>query len=219
MSRLRVKICGLTEAADARVVAEAGGDVIGCVLVPSSPRFVRPERAAELREASRLPLALVVADLPLAALASAAAVSGASILQLHGSEDAGYVAEARAATGARIWKGVRVREGSDVARAMEEYGSEVDAILLDGWHPGQLGGTGVAFPWEDIVPFRETWPADVAFGVAGGLSPDNVGTAIRLLSPDVVDVSSGVERSPGRKDPDRIRSFVAESRFASEEGR
>lgn len=216
MISLKVKICGLTRDEDARAAAAAGADYVGTVLVPGTPRAVRPERAAELREACGLPLVLVVADEDPSALARAAEVAGASVLQLHGQETPQQVRDLRGAGDWEIWKVVRMGGEGNLVDAVEAFGDLVDGIVLDTWHPDLLGGSGVTFDWGTAESVRRALPPRVSLIAAGGLRPENLEEAVGALSPDVVDVSSGVEASPGIKDPSKIRAFVREARRIAE---
>lgn len=194
------------------MAAEAGADFVGCVLVPGSKRAVTSSEARAVGEAAGLPLVLVVADLPTDELVAALKESGAAIVQLHGSESPADVARLRAMGSWGIWKGVRTPSVEVAADAMDRFGGIVDGLLLDGFDPAALGGTGVAFPWEEVAPLRERLPASVLFVAAGGLNPANAARAVSVLRPDVVDVSSGVEVAPGIKDPGLIRDFVSQVR-------
>ena len=204
----QVKICGLTRVDDARFAARAGASYLGAVLVPASPRCLSPGRARALASAVRLPLVVVVADLAVDEAARMAETAGAAVIQLHGSEPASDVEALRARGGWELWKAVRVREREDILRAMDRYGGLVDLLLLDAWSERGLGGTGVSFPWELWDSSRDGGGGGLRIGVAGGLSPDNVGEAVGQLGPDLVDVSSGVESCPGVKDPSRVEAFI-----------
>lgn len=206
----RFKICGLTDPLDARAAEEAGASYVGAVLAEESPRRISPTEASRISEAVSIPLVLVTVDLEPARAAAAATIAGADGIQLHGHESPAAVEELRGRGEWELWKAVRVRSGDDVRRAVERFGSIVDLLLLDAWHPRKLGGTGVALQWEDLASARDEAPREGRLGVAGGLSPENVARAIAILRPDLVDVSSGVEASPGVKDHDRIRRFARE---------
>ena len=213
MEAPRVKICGLVRTEDARAAGEAGADYAGAVLVPGGPRAVSPERAAELGRASGRPLVAVMADLEPAEAEARAQVAGASILQLHGDEAPSQVADLRRRGPWRVWKSLRVRRASEALERARSYAGVVDGILLDSWHPARAGGTGRRFEWEAVDELRALLVARGAdLVVAGGLSAENVEEAVRRLRPGVVDVSSGVEGGPGRKDPERIRAFVVAAR-------
>ena len=141
-----------------------------------------------------------------------AGLSGASVIQLHGEEDGEYAEELRRRGEWAIWKAVQVRDPEDVTRAVEALGASIDGVLLDGWHPDRPGGGGVSFSWEGARLARDHIPPALKVIVAGGLTPGNVVDAVHFLRPDVVDVSSGVELSVRRKDPELIRAFVRKAR-------
>lgn len=210
-----IKICGLTRPEDARVAAEAGAAYLGVVVVPDTPRAVRPADARRIRGDLEAKLALVSADAPTARLARDAREAGAEVLQLHGSESPDDVRSLREAGEWTIWKSVRVRGADDVEEAIDAFADLVDALHLDGWHPERLGGTGRRFPWAAAGGLRDRLPGTTRLVAAGGLTPENVGEAVRSLRPDVVDVSSGVEVEPGVKDPERVRAFVRAVRRAA----
>jgi phosphoribosylanthranilate isomerase len=111
-----------------------------------------------------------------------------------------------------VWKAVRPRDGAEFEAAARAWSGAVDALLLDGWSPDAPGGTGARFPWTEVAALRGALSAGTGLVAAGGLLPGNVARAVRLLRPDVVDVSSGVESSPGIKDPGAVRDFVAAAR-------
>lgn len=212
---LRVKLCGMTRTRDAAAAARAGADLIGAVLVPESPRRVSVQAARELGRAAGLPLVLVVADLSEDLILEAAGAAGAAAIQLHGRETASFVRRLRDRGDWELWKALRVRTPAEIRRAVEAYGEVADMLLLDAWHPTRLGGTGTRFPWHALEAVRSEVPGPLRLGVAGGLTPDNVGEAVRRLGPHLVDVSSGVERAPGRKDPKRMAAFVEAARSAT----
>ncbi|MDX1566727.1 MAG: phosphoribosylanthranilate isomerase [Longimicrobiales bacterium] len=209
-----VKICGLTRPVDVRSAVDAGAGYLGVVMVPSSPRNVSVDQVRTLRKGIDVPLVLVTADRDPDELAEQARVLEAGGLQLHGDESPENVERLREAGDWELWKSVRIREAGDLDEAIDRFGDLVDAIHLDGWHPEQLGGTGVRFPWNEVAEVRDRLPDGTALVAAGGLTPENVGQAVALLRPDVVDVSSGVEAEgrPGIKDPAKVRAFVRAAR-------
>ncbi len=198
-----VKVCGLTDPDEAAACAALGALAIGVVFAQGSPRQVTVEQA--VRVVAALPAGVarvgVFVDPAPELVASAVAQVGLTHVQLHG---VGAVERLRAAAGdLPLIEGVRVDGPGALARARD---SEADLVLLDAAVPGVHGGTGTRFDWELL---EAAGPLGRPFGVAGGLSAANVGDAVRRLRPWVVDVSSGVERAPGRKDPDRVARFLA----------
>jgi len=215
VKRLFVKICGITSAEDARLAVDAGADALGFVFWQMSPRKVDPARAAAIaRELPPFVLRVgVFVDRPRAEMARIADEVGLDILQLHGDEPP----EALAGLPRRAIKAVRVGKGfaSDEAA---RYAGCAAGLLVDTRMPGETqlpGGTGVPFDWTLVKGLVERVPFLM---LAGGLGPANVGEAIRAVAPHGVDVSSGVETLPGRKDPAKLRAFVEAAR-AAEAGR
>ena len=203
--RTRVKVCGITRAADARAAAEAGADAIGLVFYPPSPRYLSTERAVEIRDA--LPpfvqsVALFVnPDAP-----QVAQVIGRvkpALLQFHGEETAQFCAQ----FGLPYVKACRVRQGVDALEYLRPF-STAAAWLFDS-HVAEYGGVGESFDWS-LVPAQRERPVILS----GGLSRDNVAGAIRRVRPWGVDVSSGVESAKGLKDAVKIAAFIAEVRNA-----
>jgi phosphoribosylanthranilate isomerase len=185
------------------------------VLVPASPRVVSPEHAASLARSISIPLVVVTADLAPDEAARSAATSRARVIQLHGGESPQDLRYLRQLGEWDLWKAVRVRSGDDIAIAVEQFASEVDLLLLEGWHPDGLGGMGARFPWEALAAVRDDLMGAVPVGVGGGLTAENVEEAVLRLRPDLVDVSSGVEVRPGIKDLDDVRAFVRNAKRAN----
>jgi phosphoribosylanthranilate isomerase len=200
----RVKICGVTSVDDARMVAAAGADAIGINFWPRSARYVRRDVAAAI--ASALPAHVcrvgVFVDAPREEVASIAAQVGLDALQFHGDESVALCAGWDRTT----IKAVRVRDQRSLADAAAYA---VDFILADAYVAGSPGGTGRRVPleWLTGVP-----PERLI--LAGGLTPDTVAAAIRAVRPAMVDVASGVESAPGRKDPEKVKRFIAHARAA-----
>jgi phosphoribosylanthranilate isomerase len=198
--RTRVKICGITDRQDALDAVRLGADAIGLVFYPPSPRCVAPDRAAAIVEGLP-PFVTVVGLFVNASRDEIAEVLGSvriDLLQFHGTECAEYCA----GHGRPYIKAVRVREGMDLAAERQRYAG-ASALLLDAYQPGVPGGTGQAFDWALI-------PSELGHEIvlAGGLTPDNVGEAVRRVRPYAVDVSGGVEREKGRKDAGKIEAFM-----------
>ncbi len=197
----KVKICGLTDPAHAVECVAAGAWAIGVVLALESPRYVTIEQAVHVLAAVPDGVARVgvFVDAPIAELARAAGHIGLTHLQLHGAAD---IDEARRVTGLPIIRGVQYRGPESVNVTP---GGIPDLVLFDAAVPGVHGGTGVRLDWDDLAQHRPEYP----FGLAGGLRPDNVYAAIRSVRPEFVDVSSGVELSPGLKDHAKVKAFMA----------
>lgn len=197
---VRVKICGITTLDDALAAVDAGADALGFVFVPDSPRAVTPQRVAGI--VSRTPpfvqtVGLFVDEDP-ERVNWIADFCGLDLVQLHGSEDPDYCHEIRR----RIVKAIRVRD----RRSLEGVGRyPVAGILCDAWSDTAAGGTGRTFDWGILRDLA----IDRPLILAGGLTPDNVVSAVETVRPWGVDVSSGVETSPGVKDHDLIRRFVS----------
>ncbi len=205
-----IKICGLTREQDAKLAESLGARFLGGIRA-GGPRMLS---VAEWRQVLGEPrpgvtrVGVLGAMAPQAVVAEARAL-GADVVQWHGDPDAAGV-RLVVAQGVRVWPVLRV-SGDQLPRAAWELAAVSDALVLDAKVPGQLGGTGVALDWEalaaDVRRWRSEYPA-VQLVLAGGLHALNVRRAVALLSPDVVDVSSGVELAPGIKDPERMRAFV-----------
>lgn len=202
---IKIKICGITSREDALHAAACGADALGFVFYPGSPRCVTPELAAAICE--ELPpfvtrVGLFVNETPERTRAVAERC-GLDVLQLHGDE----LPEHCLFPPYRVVKGVRPSVGDDLAQ-LASY--PVSALLIDAAVPGQFGGTGQRADWTLAAQLA----ASRRVVLAGGLTPDNVGAAIRQVRPYAVDVSSGVESAPGRKDPEKVATFIRRAREA-----
>jgi phosphoribosylanthranilate isomerase len=203
----RIKFCGITELDDAERAVAAGAWAIGLIFWPQSPRRCDPGAAAEIAAAvkRRAEVAGVFVNATLDHVAEIAEGVGLTMVQLHGDEGPVYCAEAARRTGCKVIKAVRVRSRADV-QAVSSF--HTDYHLLDSYTAGVPGGTGETFAWEIARAHRA--PARSAPVIlSGGLTADNVGDAIAAVRPFAVDVASGVERAPGKKDPDRLEAFAA----------
>ena len=201
MSRVRVKICGITREKDAKAACAAGADAIGLVFCRESPRFVSTKRARRILNCLPpfvMPVALF-ADTPPGEVEQVLAEVPAPVLQFHGRE----TPEECRRYGRPYLKALRVDAPKEEEMRASDY-SDAAAILWDAWAEKALGGTGRSFDWSR-VPERPKQP----LVLAGGLHPGNVGAAIAALSPWAVDVSSGVESAPGIKEPALIEAFLA----------
>ncbi len=200
---MKLKVCGITSIEDARVAIECGAEYLGFNFYPKSPRYVPPASARAIIE--QLPNEIIAVGIfvnearPEDALEILRA-SGVKLAQLHGDESPDYCASVGAE---RVIKALRAGEGFDPRRVLDY---PVAAILLDAYDAKLYGGTGKTADWSVA---REAAKLTKVF-LAGGLSPDNIVEAIRAVAPFAVDVNSGVESAPGRKDADRLRRLKEE---------
>jgi phosphoribosylanthranilate isomerase len=201
-----IKICGLTRSIDAEYADAAGVEYLG-VIFAGGPRERTPEQARDTLAGRRARKVGVFAEQPEDVIATAVETVGLHDIQLHGGADPERVERVRAATGKEVWAVVRTADGV-LPDSIEELGDAADALLIDAHVPGKLGGSGVQVPWDRLGESLDTLDYHPRIVLAGGLTADTVAEAIDLVAPNVVDVSSGVESSPGIKDHSRIRAFV-----------
>lgn len=211
---VEVKICGLSTGDTLEAALDAGADVVGFVSFPKSPRHVEPDRAAALaaQVAGRARVALLTVDADDALLTALVGVLAPHILQLHGHETPERVAQLKQRFGLEVWKAAAISDATDLAAA-EPYFAVADRVLFDAKPPKGAalpGGNGVAFDWDLLAGLDPARP----FMLSGGLNPSNVAEAIRVTRTPGVDVSSGVETSPGVKDPELIAGFIRAVRSA-----
>jgi len=203
---LRIKICGITSREDAEHAVACGADALGLVFFTGSPRFIAPDQARDI-VASLPPFVTPVGLFVNAAteeIVGTASTCGLGVVQLHGDEPP----EACRLEGLKVIKALRVRNAASLALA-DEY--PVSSLLLDAWDPDCYGGSGRCFDWQLAGKIA----ARRRLILAGGLTPDNVAEAVRSVRPYAVDVSSGVEEAPGRKDPQKVAAFIRAARGAA----
>lgn len=203
----RVKICGITNLEDALLAVECGADALGFIFYPRSSRYVTVRTAADI--CHRLPpfvtrVGVFVDELEYE-IERALNECLLTALQFHGEEPPGFCAK----FAAKSIKAIRLRD-EDSLRLAATY--DVDALLLDAYDADAQGGTGKTVDWSLAARASEFVRAPII--LAGGLNANNVETAIRMVRPYAVDVASGVEREPGRKDPSKLRRFMAAVRAA-----
>lgn len=205
---IRVKICGITNAADAADAVAAGADALGFMFYERSKRFVTPDAAQGI--IATLPASVqrvgVFVNADAVEVRRIIARTGIDTVQFHGEESPAYCDEFRAL---KVWKAFRI-EDEDSLRILERY-THADAWLLDSLVAGAHGGTGKAFDWSLATKAKELGRPII---LAGGLNPDNVATAVRQVQPAGLDVSSGVESAPGKKDPAKVQAFIRNARLA-----
>ncbi|MBZ5501334.1 MAG: phosphoribosylanthranilate isomerase [Acidobacteriia bacterium] len=206
MARVKVKICGLTNWRDARRACEAGADFLGFNFYPGSPRYIAPAKARRIirRLPKRIAVVGVFQDESEQSVREIARTAGLGYLQLHGDEPPAMVLRL-----ARTWPVIKaLRVGKSFRPAQLARYKKAAAFLLDGFDRHRRGGTGKTFDWKMARRAKR-------YGrimIAGGLNPENVGEAVRAGNPWAVDVSSGVEAAPGKKDFVRMKAFVQAAR-------
>ncbi len=197
--RVRVKVCGTTCLKDALLAVECGADAIGFIFYKKSPRYVTATTAKAI--CAKLPPFVnrvgVFVNETAETINRIAGRCGLDAVQLHGDESPAFCKKIKC----RVIKAVRVKDAASL-KEMSRY--EVDAFLLDAYKEDQWGGTGRVFDWELAVRAKKRGPVILA----GGLNARNVKAAIRKVQPFGVDVSSGVEQSPGKKDPKKVKAFL-----------
>lgn len=215
---VEVKICGLKTEAALDAALAAGADYVGLVFCTKSPRNLDLATARQLAERARgrAKIVALLVDPDDKQLQDAVAAVAPDIIQLHGSETPERVAEVAKRFGRPVLKAVKVAIADDALAALA-YAGKADRILFDAKAPegraGALpGGNGLAFDWQALAGVR----GKLDYMLAGGLTPANVGEAIRLTGAKAVDVSSGVESRPGEKDPELIRRFLRAAKTARE---
>lgn len=198
---MQVKICGITQVDQALAIATMGATDLGFICVAQSPRYVAPGQIATMVKALadagwRGRCVGVFANADGDTIRSVVGQTGLNTVQLHGAETVDQCQYLRQVLPQhRLVKAIRVRTTADLDQALT-YGATVDALLLDAYHPDQLGGTGLTLDWSALQSFAPPCP----WFLAGGLRPDNIQQALTTLSPQGVDLSSGVESCPGLKD-------------------
>ncbi|MCG6134048.1 MAG: phosphoribosylanthranilate isomerase [Nostoc sp. LLA-1] len=199
---MRVKICGITQPKQSVAIASLGATALGFICVPTSPRYVTTEqiRAAVAPLPKNIDKIGVFANLSISEIVQIVIDSGLTGVQLHGDESPEFCYQLRQSLPKiEIIKAVRVRSLEQLNQ-VSNYIKYVDTLLLDAYHPQQLGGTGQTLDWQMLQQFKPSCP----WLLAGGLTPDNVVDALNQVQPDGIDLSSGVELEPGDKDLDKV---------------
>jgi phosphoribosylanthranilate isomerase len=205
---MRVKICGITSLDQAMAIAQLGATDLGFICVPQSPRYIDPQAIAAITQGLEAG-AIAVGTVGVFVDASAELIStivhqtGLKTIQLHGQETLETCRELRhRLPNTEFIKAIRVRKPQDLDRACS-YAATVHALLLDAYHPQHHGGTGLTLDWTTLLNFRPGCP----WLLAGGINPHNIQTALAQAAPDGIDLSSGVEQSPGVKDLTLVKAL------------
>jgi phosphoribosylanthranilate isomerase len=222
---VRVKICGITNIDDAHAALEAGASYLGLNLYPKSPRYIAPEKVCELRialndwiERSQLAtrnsqftprLVGIFVNETIEHITEILTLTGLDYAQLHGDEPPEFV-QRLAGKAFKAARPVDAQSAQDAASRFAPLGLEDGPqLLIDAYDPAEYGGTGKKADWHVAATLAQRYPRLM---LAGGLTPDNVAQAIRTVRPWAIDVSSGVEAAPGRKDHDAMRAFIQAAR-------
>ncbi len=202
----KVKICGITSHADAQVALDAGADMLGFIFYPPSPRYVPPEQARAIVEGlpAGLPAVGVFVNEAVETVTRIVQASGVRMVQLHGTESMEFCRQLP-------WPVVKTFRFTAAVQpeTMGQY--DVEAFLIEGFHASLYGGGGAQADWQRVAALHH-------YGriiLAGGLTPDNVQEAIRIVRPYAVDVCSGVEATPGTKDWAKVRAFIQNAKTAA----
>ncbi|GAA0784735.1 phosphoribosylanthranilate isomerase [Roseibium denhamense] len=209
MSDIKVKICGLSTEETMEAALDAGADMVGLMFFPKSPRHVSLTEACKLADMARgrAEIVAVTVNMDLDGLSRIKELVGPDTFQFHGSETPESLAAAKVMHGTKVMKAISISEKADLEQA-HYYAIVADRILFDAKPPKDSvlpGGNGVSFDWTVLKDLDLPKP----FMLSGGLKMDNVAEAIRLSGAREIDLSSGVEREKGVKDPDLIRAFMA----------
>lgn len=216
----RVKVCGITDPEDAQAAVEVGADAVGVNFYAKSVRSVSLDRAIEIVHEDNIVAQRVgvFVNMPVDEINRIAKALGLAWVQLHGNEPPAALPQI--ASNYKIIRTYRVEDDDDPEESVtndlqrcRDAGRCPDAVLIDAYSAGEYGGTGQTANWSYLVDHRR-WLGGIPLVLAGGLRPDNVAEAIRLVQPAAVDVASGVERSPGRKSVEKMRAFSEAAREA-----
>jgi len=211
---MRVKICGIKEIEQGKQIASLGADSLGFICVERSPRYITPQKIREI--VAHLPEKVdkvgVFADHTLTEIISIVKKANLSVVQLHGTESPDFCVQLRKVIpdNIELIKAFRIKDNQSLGATLK-YRDVVDTLLLDAYHPQMLGGTGHTIDWQDLIKFCPSQP----WLLAGGLTPENIRDALSNLKPNGIDLSSGVERSPGDKDLAKVAQLFAELKSCS----
>ncbi|MGB5770990.1 MAG: phosphoribosylanthranilate isomerase [Crocosphaera sp.] len=199
---MRVKICGITQAQQAQAIASLGATALGFICVGRSPRYVNAQQIQAIIETlpTQVDCIGVFANASLTEIEQVLKATKLTGIQLHGDESPQFCAQIKQLfPHLEVIKAFRIKTVQSLSE-IAQYVEEIDTLLLDAYHPQQLGGTGKTLNWDTLGTFKP----DIPWFLAGGLTPDNIQQAFQFLTPDGIDLSSGVERSPGDKDLSKV---------------
>ena len=206
---MRIKICGITKPEQGKAIATLGATTLGFICVKRSPRYVTPQQIAMITDylPAKVERIGVFANASQQEILSTVTESNLTGIQLHGDESPQFCQNLRKLLPNQIEliKALRIKNLDSLTNAQIYY-DLVDTILLDAYHPQLLGGTGKTLNWQDLTNFQPPLP----WLLAGGLTPDNILEALERVHPQGIDLSSGVERSPGDKDLDKVKQLFAQ---------
>lgn len=216
---LRVKICGVTKPDQGAAIAKLGAHALGFICVPESPRYVTPEQIALVVAALPTRLGKILCDrigvfvnAPLETIVHTVKTGQLSGVQLHGDESPEFCYHLRERLpSVELIKAFRVRSSASLQQSLL-YQTSVDTLLLDAYHPTLTGGTGKTLDWKSLQQFHPTIP----WLLAGGLTPHNILEALSQVTPDGIDLSSGVEQSPGLKDMHKVTQLFSNLGIATQ---
>lgn len=202
---MRIKICGITQLDQGYAIAQLGATMLGFICVPSSPRYVPSEKIQIIL--NNLPKSIqtigVFANTSIEQIYQIVLETGLTGVQLHGNESPDFCDRLRQMLPQiELIKALRIKCSATLLQT-QDYFNSIDALLLDAYHPQHLGGTGKTLDWNSLQQFSPP----CSWFLAGGLTPDNIQEALQQLKPDGIDLSSGVERSPGDKDLEKVKQL------------
>ncbi len=210
LTKIKIKICGITNIEDAATAVELGADALGFIFYSGSKRFVDPAAARDI--ILKLPPFItsvgVFVNQDLDEIKRILDITGVNTVQLHGDESQEFCGSVTASVPAKVIKAIRVKDSLD-AGSLAQY--PVQAILLDTYSDAEYGGTGKSFDWGILKDID----IEQKVILSGGLSPDNVAQAVEAVKPYAVDVNSGVEAGPGKKDHEKLKKFIEAIRYGN----
>lgn len=207
MMRLQVKICGITKLDQAIAIEQSGASAIGFICVPGTPRYIDANRIRSITDQLSIDRVGVFLDASIETIRETVAIANLNVVQLHGKESPEFCQQVKALD-VKLIKALRIRSQTDLELSID-YQPHVDVLLLDAYHPEQAGGTGLTIDWTMLKEFRPTCD----WWLAGGLNPNNVTDALNLVTPDGIDLSSGLENAPGDKNLERVAELFAKLEY------